>query len=130
MDNRANDKVRIIGETFWIYAFCFPKKYYPTIEDAMHRFNEEYKTEMWDIVKITEHQVGLFHRWVKTSYEYDEWDEYWDYMYVEHYNKNKKYTERFAPTCWCFEVDLSEKAQKELNKPFEDKNELEQLNKS
>ena len=27
-----NDKVRIIGETFWIYAFCFPKKHYPTIE--------------------------------------------------------------------------------------------------
>ena len=43
MNNRVSDKVRIIGETFWIYAFCFPKKYYPTIEDAMRRFNEEYK---------------------------------------------------------------------------------------
>ena len=118
-----NDKVRIIGETFWIYAFCFPKKHYPTIEDAQKHFDEFYKNDSWDVTKITEHQVGLFHRWVKTSYEYDEWDERWDYMYVEDYNKHKKYSERFAPSCWCFEMDLSEKAVKALNKGLSDNEE-------
>lgn len=113
------DKVRIIGECFWVYALCFPKKDYPTIEDAMKRYNEFYKTDMRDVVRITEHQVGWFHRWVKTSYEYDEWDDYWAYMYVEDFNKDKKYSERFAPSCWCFELDLSEKAIKELNESWD-----------
>lgn len=118
-----NDKVRIIGQSFWIYAFCFPKRHYPTIEDAKKHYDEHYKDGIWDVVRITEHQVGLFHRWVKTSYEYDEWDECWDYMYVEDYNKHKKYTEKFAPSCWCFEMDLSEQAIKDLDKSLEDKGE-------
>ena len=43
----------------------------------------------------------------KTSYEYDEWEEYYDYRYADEYRPNKKYSERFAPSCWCIETDFS-----------------------
>lgn len=101
------DRIRIIGNPWFMEAICFPKKHYPTIDDAQKKYDELYSDGMYVIEAIEEHQVGLFHFFVRTSYEYNEFDEVRDYMFVENYNSNKKYSERFAPTCWCFILKLS-----------------------
>lgn len=109
------DHIRIMGDWF-VWAVCFPKKYYPTIEEAKKKYHELFKDGMYQVEKIEEHQVGLFRYWVKTSYEYNEWDEKIDYKFVEDYNPKKKYSERFAPTCWCFMLDLSRDYTDYINK--------------
>ena len=103
----AKDYVKIIGGFMMPCIYCFPKRHYPTKESAIEKWKNDYKDGSEVIDTITEHQVGCFHILEETSYEYDEWEEYYDYRYADEYRPNKKYSERFAPSCWCIETDFS-----------------------
>lgn len=101
------DYVKIIGGFMIPSIYCFPKHHYPTKEEAIQKYLDCYVDGSEVIDKITEHQVGCFHIYEKTSYEYDEWEDYYDYRYADHFNPYKKYSERFAPSCWCIETNFS-----------------------
>lgn len=102
-----SDKVIIIDFFMEPAIYCFPKKYYSNKEDAENVFNQKYKNENEILIRITENQVRLIRQWYRCSYDTCEYDEKIEYMYMSEYRPNKKYSERYARSCWCFETDLS-----------------------
>lgn len=95
-------------------TYCFPKKYF-TKQQAI-TIAEKIKSKLEDIEKVTSHQVRLIHCWYRCSWDVPEYDEDWRYVYLdEEYGKDRKFSERYAPTCWCVETTFNE----EFNKIWE-----------
>lgn len=111
MKTKIDKKIKMIAGWQIPTIYCFPKKFY-TKEQAINYYKKHFETKLETMGKITEHQVRLFHWNERVSYEYAEYEEKIEYRYVNEFLPNKKYSEKYAPSCWCIESEFTEEYDK------------------